>query len=47
VDVRLIYDHRVLDGASVARALKSLEMTLTGEILDELRATVNSTPKAA
>jgi hypothetical protein len=37
VDVRLIYDHRVLDGATVARALAELERVLTHEILAELR----------
>jgi hypothetical protein len=37
VDVRLIYDHRALDGATVARALADLEGVLTGEIRDELR----------
>jgi hypothetical protein len=47
VDVRITYDHRVMDGATVARALQSLESTLMGEILDELCATANSTPKAA
>jgi hypothetical protein len=47
VDVRIIYDHRVLDGASIARALNSLEQTLTGQIVDELCATAASTPKAA
>jgi hypothetical protein len=36
VDVRLIYDHRVLDGATVARALADLEARLNGEIADEL-----------
>jgi hypothetical protein len=36
VDVRLIYDHRVLDGATVARALEELERVLKGEILNEL-----------
>jgi hypothetical protein len=38
VDVRLIYDHRVLDGAAVARALRDLEAVLHGEILPELLA---------
>jgi hypothetical protein len=38
VTVRLVYDHRVTDGAAIARALKRLEAVLTGEILDELRA---------
>jgi hypothetical protein len=37
VDVRLIYDHRVLDGATVARALEELERVLLGEIVNELR----------
>jgi hypothetical protein len=37
VDVRLVYDHRVLDGATVARALEDLEKVLTCEILAELR----------
>jgi hypothetical protein len=37
VDVRVIYDHRVLDGATVARALADLESVLTHEIVAELR----------
>jgi len=37
LDVRLTYDHRVLDGATVARAMAALEEVLHGEILDELR----------
>jgi hypothetical protein len=37
VDVRLIYDHRVLDGATIARALADLERVLHHEILAELR----------
>jgi hypothetical protein len=36
LDVRLIYDHRVLDGCTVARSLEDLERTLKGEILNEL-----------
>lgn len=36
IDVRLTYDHRVLDGAPVARALQALEEVLHGEIRDEL-----------
>jgi len=36
VDVRLIYDHRVMDGATVARALAAMERVLTNEILLEL-----------
>ncbi len=37
VDVRIIYDHRVLDGATVARALAEMEHVLKREILAELR----------
>jgi hypothetical protein len=36
VTVKLIYDHRVLDGAEVARRLADLESALLGPILDEL-----------
>jgi hypothetical protein len=36
VSVRLIYDHRVVDGATVARALACMESVLTGEIVQEL-----------
>jgi hypothetical protein len=38
VDVRVVYDHRVLDGATVARALGRLEEVLAGPIAEELRA---------
>ncbi len=37
VVVKLIYDHRVLDGAYVARRLKDVEDVLNGAILAELR----------
>ncbi len=37
VDVRLVYDHRVMDGATVARALQDLERVLHCEIVAELR----------
>ncbi len=37
VVVKLIYDHRVLDGAYIARRLRDIEDTLNGPILDELR----------
>jgi hypothetical protein len=37
VDVRIIYDHRVMDGATVARALAKMEQVLNGPIVDELR----------
>jgi hypothetical protein len=36
VDVRVIYDHRVLDGATVARALEDLEAVLNHELPDML-----------
>lgn len=36
VSVRLIYDHRVLDGSTVARALARMEAILNGPILEEL-----------
>lgn len=39
VAVRLIYDHRVLDGSTVARALALLEDTLLSTTLNELRTT--------
>lgn len=38
LDVRLVYDHRVLDGANVARAIVELEEVLHNEILAELQA---------
>jgi len=37
IDVRLTYDHRVLDGAQVARALTAIEDVLRGEIVSELQ----------
>jgi hypothetical protein len=37
VDVRVVYDHRTLDGGTVARALADLERFLMHEILAELR----------
>ncbi len=36
IDVRLVYDHRVLDGATVARALSRLEEEMKGAVLTEL-----------
>jgi hypothetical protein len=40
--VRLVYDHRVFDGATAARALGKLEEVLTGPILAELRGMTHS-----
>jgi hypothetical protein len=37
--VRLIFDHRVLDGVAIARALVRLEAILNTAIIDELRGT--------
>ena len=37
VIVKLIYDHRVLDGVYVARRLRDIETNLNGPILEELR----------
>ena len=44
VNVRIIYDHRVMNGATVARALGRLEEILNSIITDELKA-LNSLPK--
>jgi hypothetical protein len=38
VAVRIMYDHRVLDGSMVARALEKIEQKLLGEVLSELKA---------
>ena len=38
VTVRIIYDHRVVDGAVVARVLGRLEEVLNGPIVAELKA---------
>jgi hypothetical protein len=38
VVLKLIYDHRVLDGAYIARRLEDLEQVLRGPILEELLA---------
>ena len=45
--VTLIADHRVLDGAVVARALARLEEVLCHEMLAELRELANVSPAAA
>jgi hypothetical protein len=37
MNVRMMFDHRVLDGATVARALADLEETLLGEVTAELQ----------
>ncbi|MGL4421081.1 MAG: hypothetical protein ACRCZF_10485, partial [Gemmataceae bacterium] len=46
--VRLVYDHRVMDGLEIALALQQLEETLLGSIVKELRThAAEPTPKAA
>jgi hypothetical protein len=47
VTVRIIYDHRVMDGPTVARALEQLEAELNGSILAELQAGAEAPPQAA
>ncbi len=47
VPVRIIYDHRVMDGPTVARALEQLEGELNGSILAELQAGASERPRAA
>jgi hypothetical protein len=37
VDVRIHYDHRVMDGANVARALERFEKILNGAVADEIK----------
>jgi hypothetical protein len=44
VVVKLIYDHRVLDGVYVARRLRDVEAHLNGPILDELRRDSATSP---
>jgi pyruvate/2-oxoglutarate dehydrogenase complex dihydrolipoamide acyltransferase (E2) component len=36
VNVRILYDHRVMDGANVARALERFEKILNGAVADEV-----------
>jgi hypothetical protein len=40
VTVRIHYDHRVMDGANVARALERFERILNGEVTDEVKSLV-------
>lgn len=42
VDVRIIYDHRVLDGSTAARALADLEELLNGAIAGSLLAPIRN-----
>jgi pyruvate/2-oxoglutarate dehydrogenase complex dihydrolipoamide acyltransferase (E2) component len=38
VNVRILYDHRVMDGATVARALGRFEEILNGPVAEEVRS---------
>ncbi len=38
VTVRIHYDHRVMDGATIARALERFENILNGEVAEEVKA---------
>jgi len=45
VNVRIVYDHRVMDGATVARALARLEEILNTSIVEELKLLAKSEPR--
>ena len=48
VTVRIVYDHRVMDGATIARALIRLEHVLNEDILAELKSlAAKQTPAVA
>jgi hypothetical protein len=47
VNVRIIYDHRVMNGATVARALNRLEEILNGAVAEEVHALTGSTQDAS
>lgn len=46
VNVRIIYDHRTLNGATVARVLARLEDILNSVVADELRSMEQNAPQA-
>jgi hypothetical protein len=46
LDVRIIYDHRVMDGATVARALARLEEILNSAIKEEVEEMADRSGKA-
>ncbi len=46
LDARIIYDHRVMNGATVARALARLEEILNSAMLEEVRALAETPAKA-
>ncbi|MEK1854165.1 MAG: hypothetical protein AAAC48_20460 [Phyllobacterium sp.] len=47
VNVRIHYDHRVMDGANVARALERFEKILNGAVADEVKLLGQSASVAA
>ena len=47
VDVQIHYDHRVMDGANVARALERFEAIMNGVVADELKQFALKPPSAA
>jgi hypothetical protein len=47
VTVRIHYDHRVLDGANVARALVNFEEILNGAVADEVKGLARGQPLQA
>ena len=47
VNVRILYDHRVMDGATVARALERFEAILNGPVAEELRAAGGSSARSS
>jgi hypothetical protein len=47
VSVRIVYDHRIMDGATVARALAELESVLNREIVEELEKDATSPTMSA
>lgn len=47
VTVRIHYDHRVMDGANVARALERFEKILNGEVASEVKSIAPLAPQGA
>jgi hypothetical protein len=47
VEVRIHYDHRVLDGANIARALERFEQILNGAVAEELKRAASDSAAAA
>jgi hypothetical protein len=45
VNVRLVYDHRVMDGCTIARVLGALEEVFNNELLVEMARSSDSSDK--